>query len=162
MRMCVSTSVYRRAAEICCCFESGAMCKNASKSVGAETGGEREPLVSSEASARVGERSAVASENIGAELGASVRSGRRNHYDPSGMSYRGTSKLGAELFGDGQFEGSPAEMDPKGGSVGLETPYFELPPPTGTSYYRLGLHSAESRDPNDGKMVSKSAVASTE
>ena len=26
------------------------------------------------------------------------------------MSYRGTSKLGAELFGDGQFEGSPAEM----------------------------------------------------
>ena len=45
------------------------------------------------------------------------------------MSYRGTSKLVAELFGDGQFEGSPAEMDPKGGSVGLETPYFELPPP---------------------------------
>lgn len=57
------------------------------------------------------------------------------HYDPSGMSFRGTPKLGSELSGDGQFEGGPAEMDPKGGNVGLATPYFELisppEPPSG-------------------------------
>jgi YD repeat-containing protein len=48
-------------------------------------------------------------------------------YDASGMSYRATMNNGSVAAGSGQFEGAPAEMDPLGGNVGLETPYVEDP-----------------------------------
>jgi hypothetical protein len=46
--------------------------------------------------------------------------------DASGMSYRTTDKVGvAAATGDGG-EGSPIEIDPLGGSVGMFTPYITL------------------------------------
>ena len=52
------------------------------------------------------------------------------HRDASGLSYRSTTAAGTAITGGGA-EGSPAELDPLGGNVGLSTPYlsFNNPPP---------------------------------
>ncbi|MGH8553036.1 MAG: hypothetical protein ACRERS_07055, partial [Methylococcales bacterium] len=63
--------------------------------------------------------------------GAGNESVSFEHFDASGLSYRSTAVNGDAIFGDGQFDGAPAELDPLGGNTGLSTPYIEplQPPP---------------------------------
>jgi hypothetical protein len=49
------------------------------------------------------------------------------HFDAGGLSYRSATKEGYDIYGEGG-EGSPAELDPLGGNVGLSTPYIEPVP----------------------------------
>lgn len=55
------------------------------------------------------------------------------HWDASGLSYRSATKDGIAIYGEGG-EGSPAELDPLGGNVGLSTPYIEPEPEPVPSY----------------------------
>lgn len=51
------------------------------------------------------------------------------HMDASGMSQRSSLSNGTPLVGAGSYDGAPAETDPMGGNMGMETPYIEEPPP---------------------------------
>ncbi|MCA1638263.1 MAG: hypothetical protein LC768_08005, partial [Acidobacteria bacterium] len=48
-------------------------------------------------------------------------------WDASAMSYRSTMTDGSTISWEGT-EGSPAELDPLGGNVGLSTPYIAPEP----------------------------------
>jgi hypothetical protein len=50
-----------------------------------------------------------------------------NHTDASGASIRAT-KVDGSLFNDYSVDDSPAELDPKGGNMGISTPYITINP----------------------------------
>ena len=67
------------------------------------------------------------------------------HRDASGLSYRSTTAAGDAIYGEGA-EGSPAELDPLGGNVGLYSPYFTFvnpPAPEDPSLFLLGEESPQ-------------------
>ncbi len=75
------------------------------------------------------------------------------HRDASGMSYRSTQSNGIDIYSEGA-EGSPAELDPLGGNVGLSTPYIEITVPPEPGYPTFELLGYESPMYVNGQRVS--------
>ena len=77
------------------------------------------------------------------------------HRDASGLSYRSTTAAGDAIYGEGA-EGSPAELDPLGGNVGLYSPYFSFnaPPPIEPEYPSLFVRSEDAPMYVNGQLVS--------